>query len=57
MTQDSKQSGKEVCNLRMQLANAPTMAARAAPAAPQAPRIEARYFPTPQTFLGRIELS
>jgi hypothetical protein len=37
MIRDSRQSGKEVRVLRMELANALTLAARAAPAAPQAP--------------------
>ena len=34
MTRDSRQSGEEVCGLRTQLANALTLAARVAPAAP-----------------------
>jgi len=37
MTRDAQQSGEEVRDLRTQLANALTLAARVAPTAPQAP--------------------
>jgi len=57
MTRDARQSGEEVRDLRTQLANALTLAARAAPAAPQTRKTEVRNFPTPRTFQGRIELS
>jgi len=52
MTRDARQSGEEVRGLRMQLANALTLAARAAPAAPQAPEDRGLKFPDSPDFSG-----
>jgi hypothetical protein len=52
MTQDAQQSGEEVRSLRMQLANALMLAARAAPAAPQAPEDRGQMFPDSPDFSG-----
>jgi hypothetical protein len=45
MTQDEQELGEEVHSLRMQLANALTLTARAAPAAPQAGEDKGQKFP------------
>jgi hypothetical protein len=45
MTQDTRQSGEEVCSFRTHLANALTLAARAALAAPQALEDRDQMFP------------
>ena len=45
MTQDAQQCGEEARSLRTQLANALTLTARAAPAAPQAPEDRGQKFP------------
>jgi len=45
MTRDAWQSGEEVRGSRAQLANALTLASRAAPAAPQAPEDRGQKFP------------
>jgi len=52
MTRDARQSGEEVRGLRMQLANALTLAARAVPAAPQAPEERGQKFPDSPDFSG-----
>jgi hypothetical protein len=52
MTQDARQSGEEVRRLRTQLANALTLSARAAPAAPQAPEDRGQKFPDSPDFSG-----
>jgi len=52
MTRDARQSGEEVRGLRMQLANALTLAARATPAAPQAPENRGQKFPDSPDFSG-----
>jgi len=52
MTRDARQSGKEVRGLRTQLANALTLAARVAPAAPQAPEDRGQKFPNSPDFSG-----
>jgi hypothetical protein len=44
MTQDVQKSGEEARSLRTQLANALTVAARAAPTAPQAPEDRGKKF-------------
>jgi len=50
MTQDSQQSGEEARSLRTQLANALTLGARAAPAAPQAHEDRGQKFPDSPDF-------
>jgi hypothetical protein len=52
MTRDARQSGEEVRGSRIQLANALTLAARAAPAAPQAPEDRGQKFPGSPDFSG-----
>jgi len=52
MTQDARQSGEEVRGLRTQLANALTLAARAAPAVPQAPEDRGQKFPDSPDISG-----
>ena len=52
MTRDTQQSGEEACSLRTQLANALTLAARAAPAAPQVPGNRGQKFPNSPDFSG-----
>jgi len=52
MTRDARQSGDEVRGLRTQLANALTLAARAAPATPQAPEDRGQKFPDSPDFSG-----
>jgi len=52
MTRDARQSGEEVRGLRTQLANALTLAARAAPAAPQVPEDRGQKFPNSPDFSG-----
>jgi hypothetical protein len=52
MIRDALQSGEEVRGLRTQLANALTLAARAAPAAPQAPEDRGQKFPDSSDFSG-----
>jgi len=52
MTQDARQSGEEVRDLRTQLANALMLAVRAAPAAPQAPEDKGQKFPDSPDFSG-----
>ena len=52
MTRDARQSGEEVRGLRTQLANALTLAARVAPAAPQAPEYRGQKFPDSPDFSG-----
>jgi hypothetical protein len=52
MTRDARQSGEEVRGLRTQLANALTLAARTAPAAPQAPEDRGQKFPDSPDFSG-----
>jgi len=52
MTRDARQSGEEVRGLRTQLANALMLAARAAPAAPQAPENRGQKFPNSPDFSG-----
>jgi hypothetical protein len=52
MTRDPRQSGDEVRGLRMQLANALTLAARVAPAAPQTPEDRVQKFPDSPDFSG-----
>jgi len=52
MTQDAQQSGEEARSLRTQLANALTLAARAALAAPQAPEDRGQKFPDSPDFSG-----
>jgi hypothetical protein len=52
MTRAARQSGEEVGGLRTQLANALMLAARAAPAAPQAPEDRGQKFPDSQDFSG-----
>jgi len=52
MTRDARQSGEEVRCLRTQLANALTLAARVAPAAPQAPEDRGQKFPDSPDFSG-----
>jgi len=52
MTRDARQSGEEVRGLRTQLANALMLAARAAPAAPQAPEDRGQKFPHSPDFSG-----
>jgi hypothetical protein len=52
MTRDARQSGEEVRRLRTQLANALTLAARAASAAPQAPEDRGQKFPDSPDFSG-----
>jgi hypothetical protein len=52
MTRDARQSGEEVRGLRTQIANALTLAARAAPAATQAPEDRSQKFPDSQDFSG-----
>jgi hypothetical protein len=59
MIRDARQSGEEVRGLRTQLANALTLAARAAPAAPQDPEDRGQKFPDSPDFSGsdRTQLS
>jgi len=52
MTQDAQQSGEEARSLRTQLANALMVAARRAPAAPQAPEDRGQKFPDCPDFSG-----
>jgi hypothetical protein len=52
MTRDARQSGEEVRGLRMQLANALTLAAGVALAAPQAPEDRGQKFPDSPDFSG-----
>jgi hypothetical protein len=52
MTRNARQSGEEVCGLRLQLANALTIAARATPAAPQVPEDRGKKFPDSLDFSG-----
>jgi hypothetical protein len=52
ITQDAQQYGEEACSLRMQLANALTLAGRAAPVAPQAPEDRGQKFPDSPDFSG-----
>jgi len=52
MTRDARQSGEEVRDLRTQLANALMLAARAAPAAPQAPEDRGQKFLDSPDFSG-----
>jgi hypothetical protein len=52
MTRDAQDSGEEVRGLRTQLANALTLAARAAPAAPQGPEDRGQKFPDSPDFAG-----
>jgi hypothetical protein len=52
MTRDAQDSGEEVRSLRTQLANALTLAARAAPAAPQALDDRGQKFPDSPDFSG-----
>jgi len=52
MTQDARQSGEEVRSLRTQLANALMLAARTAPAAPQAQEDTGQKFPDSPDFSG-----
>jgi len=52
MTRDARQSGEEVRGLRTQLANALMLAARTAPAAPQAPEDRGQKFPDSPDFSG-----
>jgi len=52
ITQDAQQSGEEARSLRMQVANALMLAARTAPAAPQAPEDRGQKFPDSQDFSG-----
>jgi hypothetical protein len=52
MTRDARQSGEEVRDLRTQLANVLTLAARTAPAAPQAPEDRGQKFPDSPDFSG-----
>jgi hypothetical protein len=52
MTQDARQSGDEVRGLRTQLANALTLAARVAPAAPQTPEHRRQKFPDSPDISG-----
>jgi len=57
MTRDARQSGEEVCRLRMSLEDALMLAAIAARLLPRLRKTEARNFLTPRTFQGRIELN
>jgi len=50
MTWDAQQSREEVQGLRMQLANALTLAGSMAPAAPQAPEDRGQKFPESSDF-------
>jgi hypothetical protein len=50
MTRDTQESGEEVHGLRTQLANALTLAARTAPAAPQALEDQGQKFPDSPDF-------
>lgn len=52
MTQDAQQSGEEVRSLSTQLANALSLAARLAPAAPQALEDRGQKFPDSPGFSG-----
>ena len=52
MTQDAQQSGEEARSLRTQLANALTLPARAAPAAPHAPKDRGQMFPDSPDISG-----
>jgi len=52
MTQDAQQSGEEVRGFRTQLANALTLAARVAPAPPQAQEDRGQKFPNSPDFSG-----
>jgi len=52
MTQDAQRSGEEARSLGMQLGNAFTLAARAAPASPQAPEDRGQKFPDCPDFSG-----
>jgi hypothetical protein len=52
MTRDERQSGEEVQGVRIQLANALTLAARAAPSPPQAPEDRGQEFPDSPDFSG-----
>jgi len=52
MTQDAQQSGEEARSLRLQLANAFTLAARVAPPATQAPEDRGEKFPDSLEFSG-----
>jgi hypothetical protein len=52
MTLDAQQSGEEAHSLRTPLANALPLAARAAPAAPQAPEDRGQKFPDSLDFSG-----
>jgi hypothetical protein len=52
MTRAARQSGKEVRDLTTQLANALMLAARVAPAAPQAPEDRGQKFPDSPDFSG-----
>jgi len=52
VTQDAQQSGEEVWGLRVQLANALTLAARAAPAAPQALEDWSQKYPDSPDIVG-----
>jgi len=52
MTRDAQQSEEGVCGLRTQLANALTLAARAAPPAPQALDDRGQKFPDSPGFSG-----
>jgi hypothetical protein len=52
MTRDARQSGEEVRDLRTQLANALTLAARVAPAAPQAQEDRGQKFPDSPDISG-----
>jgi len=52
ITQDPQQSGEEARSLRTQLANALTLAAKAAPVAPQTPEDRGLKFPDSPDFSG-----
>jgi hypothetical protein len=52
MSRDVRQSGEEVRRLRTQLVNALMLAARGAPAAPQAPEDRGQKFPNSPDFSG-----
>jgi hypothetical protein len=52
MTREARESGEEVRGVRTQLANALTLAGRAAPAAPQNPEDKGQKFPDSPDFSG-----
>jgi uncharacterized coiled-coil DUF342 family protein len=57
MTRDAREASEESRNLRTQLANALSLAVRAAPPAPQQQEDRGQKFPDSPDFSGTVELS